>query len=161
VILDEVSALAAYRSLILHDVDADAELPDGLLSRTAVVRARGLHLVLNAAQDQTPVAVTLETSETAPAPLGQGWEAERVVRLQISTGEVLLEQPTISALGPWQVGAPGRYFVRVAWQGRDAVRERLQTLQEASVDGTIDDETRWQEVARLAGTERYHVTLWR
>jgi hypothetical protein len=151
-----------YRTVILHDADADGWLPGPAAAQG--VTGDGYRIVLVTWQELAPVAVdvTVLAGEPEPQPAASGdWVGECAMTLHCATGVLVLQGGVRPGL-PDSINLPraGTFHVRARWRGGAQARHRTQETLHLATEQDWDLDRMHEAFQELAGIERYRFDLW-
>jgi hypothetical protein len=149
------------RSVVIHDVDADAWINDPTGGPGAA--SDGYRIGFSTRQDLSAVAVEItiwdaEPPATSPDP---SWDGERRGLFHAETGQIAVEGVFVSgAPDSFTLPAPATYHVRMRWRGRSDADGRTQDVVQQAVDEDWEPPRLDTALRALDGTEQYHLDLW-
>lgn len=165
--LAEFSTLATpvYRTLLVRDADADADIDGGatmLRANRDVVASNGYQLYLGSLQESGKVSVRLQVWDGPRSAELTDWSGQVDARLTLNTGLVIVEEITSGPAAEWRLptGA-GEYAVRAYFRHREEKADRVSRIyQEASAGGWTTGRV-MESLNEVDGLEEYLLYLWR
>ena len=155
-------ATPAYKTLVVHDADADVSDSQAMeRARHEVAASSGYQIYLWSFQDSARVRVRVHVWDELPRDDDQHWDGSATLSLTCESGLLLVTELAQDVPGQWQLPAAGRYQVRVRWRNRQEMLDRVNAVEATYfTGGDIDYEQLRARKAEFEGLEEYHLDMW-